>query len=99
MSDEKSKSLDVLGVKPFADAINTTTKGIVDGAGAFLGKICLPAAEEFGLFLKDKVSTWRGNNALQIVVSAEKKNTTNYIKVVSTHIQELYTRSSKKVLG
>lgn len=73
MSEEKSKSLDVLGVKPFADAINTATKGVVDGAGAFLGRICLPAAEEFGLFLKDQVSTWRGNNALNIVVKAEHK--------------------------
>lgn len=46
---EDNKSLDVLGVKPIADSVNTVTKGTVDGASAFLSRICLPAAEEFGL--------------------------------------------------
>lgn len=35
--------------------LNTLAQGAVDGAGAFLGRICLPAAEEFGLLLRDKV--------------------------------------------
>ena len=42
------------------------------GAGAFLGRICLPAAEEFGLLLRDKVSHWRGNNAAKITLMAEQ---------------------------
>lgn len=54
-------------------ALTTLAKGAVDGSGAFLGRICLPAAEEFGLLLKDKVSTWRANNAIEIVRKAEKK--------------------------
>ena len=54
-------------------ALATLAKGAVDGSGAFLGRICLPAAEEFGLLLKDKVSTWRANNAIEIVKKAEEK--------------------------
>jgi abortive infection alpha-like protein len=73
VNEEKSKSLDILGVKPVSDAINTVTKASVDGASKFLGKICLPAAEEFGFLLKDKVSNWRAKNALAVVQKAEKK--------------------------
>jgi hypothetical protein len=68
---EESKSLDVLGVKPIADSVNTVTKGTVDGASAFLSRICLPAAEEFGLLLKDKVSSWRAQNAVEIANKAQ----------------------------
>ena len=69
--NEESKSLDILGVKPIADSVNTVTKGGVDGASAFLSRICLPAAEEFGLLLKDKVSSWRAKNAVQIANKAQ----------------------------
>jgi len=68
---EENKSLDLLGVKPIAESINTVTKGTVDGASAFLGRICLPAAEEFGLLLKDKVSSWRAKNAVNIANKAQ----------------------------
>lgn len=69
---EDNKSLDVLGIKPVADSINTVTKGTVDGASAFLSRICLPAAEEFGLLLKDKISAWRAENAVDIANRAKK---------------------------
>ena len=68
---EENKSLDLLGIKPVAESINTVTKGTVDGASAFLGRICLPAAEEFGLLLKDKVSSWRAKNAVDIANKAQ----------------------------
>ncbi|MFK3872286.1 Abi-alpha family protein [Pseudoalteromonas rhizosphaerae] len=71
MSDE-NKSLDVLGIKPVADSVNTVTKGTVDGASAFLSRICLPAAEEFGFLLRDKVSAWRSKNAVAIANKAQK---------------------------
>ena len=44
MSDDKS--LDILGIKPVADSVNRLTRAAVDGASAFLSRICLPAAEE-----------------------------------------------------
>jgi hypothetical protein len=68
---EPSKSLDLLGIKPVAEAIGTVTKGVTDGAGAFLSRICLPAAEEFGLLLRDKVGAWRQRNLLAIAARAE----------------------------
>jgi hypothetical protein len=65
MSDKKT-SVDVFGVQPLAEAVKIATKGAVDGAAAFLGRICLPAAEEFGLLLKDRVSHWRTRNLVSI---------------------------------
>lgn len=71
MADD-NKSLDILGVKPIADSVNTVTKSTIDGVSAFLSRICLPAAEEFGLLLKDKVSSWRADNAISIAKKAEE---------------------------
>lgn len=73
MTDEKSKSLDILGIKSISDSVHTVTKGVVDAASAFLSRICLPAAEEFGLLLRDKMSHWRARNAVAIVQKAERK--------------------------
>lgn len=70
MSDN-NKSLDVLGVKPVADAVKTVTEGSVNAVSAFLSRICLPAAEEYGLLLKDKVSNWRAANAAKMAAQAE----------------------------
>lgn len=44
----------------------------MDGLGAFLGKICMPVAEEIGLYFQDKVKVWRANNATEIGKRAEK---------------------------
>jgi len=73
MSDDKSKGLDIFGIKPIAETIHTVTKASLEAAGAFLSRICLPAAEELGLMLRDKVSNWRAKNALAIVQKAEQK--------------------------
>lgn len=89
---EDNKSLDVLGVKPIADSVNTITKGTVDGASAFLSRICLPAAEEFGLLLKDKVSSWRAKNAVEIANKAQsllEKQLSGL--VVSAHPRIIYS--------
>lgn len=72
MSDERSKSSDILGIKPVADAVNTVAKAAVDGAAAFLSRICLPAAEEFGLLLRDKIRVWRAKNVVSIACKAER---------------------------
>ncbi|MDH4227726.1 MAG: DUF4393 domain-containing protein [Deltaproteobacteria bacterium] len=66
------KNADLLGIKSFGEAANTLAKGVVDAAGAFLGRICLPAAEEFGLYLEDKVSAWRTKNTANIVLGAKQ---------------------------
>lgn len=69
---KSDKSLDILGIKPLSDAAGTIITASVAGAGAFLSRICLPAAEEFGLLLKDQVSYWRAKNAASIAVKTEK---------------------------
>lgn len=62
MADGKGL-VDVLGVAPIAKTVETTMAGI----SAFLGKICMPAAEQFGLLLREKVQGWRQLNAIRIV--------------------------------
>ncbi|MGZ0020501.1 Abi-alpha family protein [Nitrosomonas sp. wSCUT-2] len=59
---------DLLGLQPVSKAIEKS----VDGLGAFLGKICMPVAEEIGLYFQDKVKVWRANNATEIGKRAEK---------------------------
>lgn len=44
-------------------------RGVVD----FLGRICNPAADEFGLLLKDKVAAYRLKNFTSILGKAEEK--------------------------
>lgn len=71
MSENYSEqNSDILGLKGFGDSVRIVTQGIVDGAGAFLEKVCLPAAEELGLALRDRVSSWRSNNAYQMLSTA-----------------------------
>ena len=71
MSEEGDKSLDILGAKPVARAIERFSGAAVDGVGAFLSRICLPAAEEFGFLLRDKVSGWRTQNTLNVASKAK----------------------------
>lgn len=73
MTDGKSNSLDIFGVKPIADSISAVTTATLAGASAFLSRICLPAAEEIGLLLQDKVRSWRANNALKVVAIAQER--------------------------
>ena len=79
MSDDESKSIDIFGIKPVADAVSHVTKATVDGASAFLSRFCLPAAEELGLLLQDKVRTWRGKNVTATLVEAEAISEKNHI--------------------
>lgn len=86
MNDENQKSIDLFGIKPIGESIHIATKACLDAAGAFLSRICLPAAEEFGLLLRDKVSHWRAKNALAIVNKAEAKlNVSQEDRVLHAH--------------
>lgn len=70
MSNEPKKG-DIFGLRPFGEATKIVAKGTMEGMGAFLGRICLPAAEEFGLLLRDKVGQWRAKNAACVTAKAE----------------------------
>jgi hypothetical protein len=72
MDEKDSKSLDLFGIKPIADTIRTVTDAMVEGASAFLSRICLPAAEEFGLLLRDRVHYWREKNKVNMLQKAEE---------------------------
>ena len=75
MSDDKTA--DVLGVRGLSDSMRIATQGLVDGARAFLSPLCLPAAEELGLALRDRISSWRAINALRMLNKAHKIYTEN----------------------
>ena len=66
----ENKALDVLGIKGLSDSVRIATQGLIEGAGAFLSRLCLPAAEEVGLMLRDKVSAWRAGNAIRTLSKA-----------------------------
>jgi len=74
---EEDKSLDILGIKPIGNSIETVTSKTMDGASSFLSRICLPAAEEFGFLLQDKVKNWRASNTKKILEKAEEKLSRN----------------------
>lgn len=69
----EDNSLDILGTKPLAKAIEKVTEKSLDGVGAFFGAICMPAAEEFGLLLKDKVAVFRKKNLESIATKSKDK--------------------------
>lgn len=71
MSD--NKALDILGIKPLGDAVNTAVSKSFEGIEGFLKLVCAPALEEVGLLLKDQVRHWRLNNVLRILHKAQGK--------------------------
>jgi len=69
---EPKTSLDLLGIKGISDSLHVATKGCIDGAAAFLSRVCLPAAEEFGLALRDRIGAWRAANAVKMLNRANE---------------------------
>ncbi len=87
-------SLDILGVKPIAQAVDKTTEASIAGISAFLSRICLPAAEEFGLFLQDKVKAWRAQNARNIL----EKTQSIHARVLERNGDQVHPRIVAAVL-
>lgn len=77
MSKREDNSIDVtvdlLGTKALAVAAEHASKSVVDGVGKFLSAICMPAAEEIGLVLRDQVARLRRKNLEAIVEKTEAK--------------------------
>ena len=71
--DKKNLSLDLLGIKPISDAANTTVEKSFQGIEGFLKSVCVPALDEIGLLLRDKVRHWRLNNILRILDKSKGK--------------------------
>jgi hypothetical protein len=64
---------DLFGIAPVARAVERVTDSAVGAAEAVLARVCLPAAEEFGLLLRDKVSEWRRRNAVATVQKPQRR--------------------------
>lgn len=74
MADEKKTSgLDILGIKPIGEAISTTVEKSFQGIEGFLKSVCVPALDEIGLLLRDKIRYWRLTNILNILTKAKGK--------------------------
>ena len=74
MSEEnKNSSLDILGIKPIGEAANTAVNKTFEGVQGFLKSVCMPALDEIGLLMRDKVRNWRLNNILKILEKAKGK--------------------------
>jgi|CXWL01.1.fsa_nt_gi hypothetical protein len=71
--ENKNTSLDLLGVKPIGEAANAVVNKSLGGIEGFLKTVCVPALEEFGLMLRDKVRHWRLNNITRILDKAQGK--------------------------
>jgi hypothetical protein len=72
MNEEKPESIDILGIRPISDAINTVTETTMKEASEFIGLICKPAAEDFGFLLQDIVKYWRLKNLSIIAIKSKK---------------------------
>ena len=69
----ENKGLDIFGIKPVGEALNTTVAKTFEGIEGFLKLVCAPALEEVGLLLKDQVRHWRLKNVLSILEKAKGK--------------------------
>lgn len=70
---EGNKSIDVFGIKPVGEALNTTVNKTFEGIEGFLKAVCLPALEEVGLMFRDQVKSWRLSNILRILEKSKGK--------------------------
>ncbi len=59
--------------KIIEEGTKETVGKAVNGVGQFLSKICLPAAEELGLYLKDKMHIYRVVNLYKITQKVQKQ--------------------------
>lgn len=70
---KKNEKVDLLGLAPYGEAINTAVGKTFQGIEGFLKAVCMPALDEVGSMLKDQVRNWRLNNILRILDKAKGK--------------------------
>jgi hypothetical protein len=71
VTDQKS-GVDLFGLAPYGEAVNTLTKAMCDGASAVLSRVCLPAAQEFGLTLGEAVHNWRTTRRVRLLLKTKQ---------------------------
>jgi len=68
---------------------STVAEKGIDAAKGFLDKLIVPAIEETGLLIKDKVASWRFNNQVKILNKAKAKCEKNGIKPKAINLKLL----------
>jgi hypothetical protein len=71
--DKEDRSLDILGIKPISDSVNTIIEKSFDGIEGLLKRVCVPLLDEVGLMMKDKIRLWRLTNILKTLEKAKGK--------------------------
>ncbi len=64
---------DLLGMKPYGEALNTIVTKSFAAVEGFLAATCKPLLEELGNMMKDKVRIWRLNNILKVLEKSKGK--------------------------
>jgi hypothetical protein len=64
---------DKLIEKTIEEGTKQTVGKLVDGISSFFSSICMPAAEEFGLYLRDRVAIYRLTNLYKVILKSKKK--------------------------
>jgi hypothetical protein len=76
--------------KTIEEGAKNTLGKLLDGISSFLGSICMPAAEEFGLYLRDRVAIYRITNLHRVISKTQKK--------IANHQNEISHNISPKLL-
>jgi hypothetical protein len=64
---------DLLGVAPIARAVERLGESVIGGIESAIGKVCLPALEETGLWLRERVGLMRAANVAATVEKAKAR--------------------------
>lgn len=70
--------------KAIEEGAKITVGKLVDGISSFFSVICMPAAEEFGLYLKDRVAIYRLTNIHKVILKAQKRINKDTSKISSS---------------
>ncbi len=71
--NDSDNNFDLFGTKDITKYAGKTLDKLTDGLGEFIKIICKPAAEEFGLLIKDKIAYYRIINLYKISEKVKKK--------------------------
>jgi len=87
--NSEARSPDTLGIEDLGDSVRAATEKFLDGDAALVSRVWLPAAEEFGLALRDRVSARRARTAAKIPHSSAKSPSEGLGEALTLHRLDL----------
>jgi hypothetical protein len=84
---------DILGLKPYGEAIKIVVKKTIEGVEAFLSAACKPALDELGQMMRDQLRVWTPNNALNIVEKAKGNSNSRRERPIYSLIRKSHCQS------